>query len=261
MWAKPIVREPLNKDGSGLSAGARMTSGDTSSDGAQARDGTPEGVVFSLQGLVGFTAGGLLAIVFTLSFGLYASEWVAVAGRVLGFAAGGAIGGAALGAGLRPGSWKSGAVGFGSGFILPALLAGGALTELFGLRIEYNSNSFALTVLAFAASYGLAAAFGGSFLHSRLWLPVGLRFFVAAAVGGLIAASGPVVAGDPSSYSEAGVIGGLAVVFTGHMAACGLAGWLAGLAIESDVKARTQPRPRRRQRTPRSRTRGQADIS
>lgn len=208
---------------------------------------SPGGVVFSLQGLAGFTVGGLLAIVVTLAFGLYASEWVAVGGRLMGFAAGGAIGGAALGVGLRPGAWKSGALGFGLGFLLPALLAGEALTKLFGLRMEsYNPNMLVLTVLTYAVSYGLGAAFGASFLQGRLWLPVGLRFFVAAGVGGLIAVSGPAVAGDPSSYSQAGVIAGLAVVLIGHMVTCGLAGWLAGLAIESDVKARVKPRVRRK---------------
>lgn len=237
---------------------------DSDSARAAARDasGAAAGVVFSLQGLAGFTVGGLLAIVVTLAFDLYASEWIALAGRVFGFAAGGAIGGAALGAGLRPGAWKSGAVGFGSGFVLPALLAGGALTDLFGLRMEnYNSNTLMLTVFAFAGSYGLAAAFGGSFLQGRLWLPVGLRFFAAAGAGGLIAACGPVVAGEPSSYSQAGVVGGLGIVLMGHMTACGLAGWLAGLAIESDVKARRTPRPRRRRRAIRTRAQGPNHVA
>lgn len=208
---------------------------------------TSAGVVFSLQGLVGFAVGGLLAIVVTLAFGLSAGEWIATGGRVAGFVAGGAIGGAALGLGLRPGAWKSGALGFGLSFVLPAMLAGPALTELFGLRVEnYGPNTFVFTSLSFAAGYGLAGGLGASFLDGRLALPVGLRFFVAAGAGGSIAACGPAVAGDPSAFSPAGVMGALGVVLIGHMAACGLGGWLAGLAIESDVKARVKPPARLR---------------
>ncbi len=196
---------------------------------------------------MGFTIGGLLAIVVTLAFGLYTSEWVAAAGRAAGFAACGVVGGSALALGLRPGAWKGAAIGFGLGFVLPAMLAGPSLSELFSLRVpNYGSNTFAYTFIAFAAGYGLAGALGASFLEGRLWLPVGLRFFVAAGIGGLVAASGPAIAGDPSGFSPGGVITAVAVVLTGHMIACGLGGWLAGLAIEGDVRARIQPRGRRR---------------
>ena len=212
----------------------------------RAGDPSPDGVVFSLQALVGFTLGGLLALVVTLAFGLYASEWIAVAGRVAGFAACGAVGGAALALGLRPGAWKSGALGFGLGFLLPAFFVGPGLTELFSLRVEhYGSNTFVFMFLSFAGGYGLAAALGASFLEGRLAAPVGLRFAAAAGLGGLLAACGPAISGDPSAFSAAGVIGGLAAVLTGHMVACGLGGWLAGLAVEADVKAQAKPRVRR----------------
>lgn len=203
--------------------------------------------MFSLQALLGFAIGGLLAIVVTLAFGLYSEGWVAAAGRAAGFAACGALGGAALCVGLRPGAWKSGALGFALSFLIPALVAGPAFSDLLALNVQhYGSNTFVFTCLAFSFGYGLAGALGASFLESRLAVPVGVRFFVAAALGGLIAAAGPALAGEPSSYSAPGVVGALAVVVLGHMTACALGGWLAGLAVENDVKARVTPRVKAR---------------
>ena len=224
--------------------------------GAQQRSvSAAAGVVFSLQALVGFTIGGLLAIVVTLTFGLYAEGWVAAAGRVLGFAACGALGGAALGVGLRPEAWKSGALGFGLGFVLPALLAGPVLTDLMSLQLhDYGANTFAFTFLAFACSFGAAGALGASFLEGRLWLPVGTRFFVAAGAGGLVAAFGPGIAGEPSDFSLGSVIGALGTILAGHMFACGLGGWLAGLAVENDVKAQARPQARPRRTAKRARS-------
>jgi hypothetical protein len=201
--------------------------------------------LFSLQALLGFTLGGLLAIVVTLAFGLYGDGWVADAGRAAGFAACGAMGGAALGVGLRPGAWKSGAIGFGLGFIVPAMVVGPAFSDLLSLHVEhYGSNTFAFTCLAFSAGYGVAGALGAAFLEGRLALPVGLRFAAAGALGGLIAACGPALAGEPSTYSPPSVIAALFVVVTGHMVTCGLGGWLAGLAVEGDIKAKIGPRAR-----------------
>ncbi|MEZ5365738.1 MAG: hypothetical protein R2748_26255 [Bryobacterales bacterium] len=37
----------------------------------------------------------------------------------------------------------------------------------------------------------------------------------------------------------------MAAVVVGHMTACALGGWLAGLGIENDLKTRANPRPRR----------------
>jgi hypothetical protein len=211
-------------------------------------------VVFSLQALVGFTLGGLLAIVITLGAGLHGSEWVGTAGRVVGFAACGALGGAGLGLGLRPGAWKSGALGFGLAFLLPVLVVGPALTDLFALNVkDYGSGTFVSTFFAFAAGYGLAGALGASFLEGRLWLPAGLRFGAAAGLGGLVAAYGPALSGPPSAFTPAGVIGALAVVLTGHMLACSLGGWLTGLALEADVKEQAKPkapRPKKRRYAP-----------
>jgi hypothetical protein len=199
-----------------------------------------------LQALVGFAMGGLVAIVVTLAAGLASEGWIATTGRIAGFSMCGALGGAALSVGLHPNSWKSGALGFGLAFAVPGVLVGPILTDLFGLRVEhYGSTTFVWTSVAFAAGYGLAGALGASFLDRRLALPVGLRFLAAAALGGLIAAAGPATAGEPSSFSPPSVIAALAVVVIGHMTACALGGWLAGLAVEGDVEARAKPRIRR----------------
>jgi hypothetical protein len=209
----------------------------------------PEGVLFSLQALLGFTLGGLLAIVVTLAFGLYSSDWAVAGGRVAGFAACGALGGASIGVGLRPGAWKSGALGFGLGFALPAILAGPALSELLALHVEhYGANTFVFAGVAFGSGYGLAGALGASFLDGKLTVPVGLRFLAAGTLGGVIAACAPALSGEPSAFSPAGVIAALVVVVVGHMTACSLGGWLGGLAVEGEVKARTKPRIRARQK-------------
>jgi hypothetical protein len=225
---------------------ANETESGSRSAGTQGGSG-PEGVLFSLQALVGFTLGGLIAVVVTLAAGLYSEGWASTAGRIAGFAACGTLGGAALGVGLRPGAWKSGALGFGLSFAVPAILAGPALTHLLALRIDhYGSNTFVVTCAAFSFGYGLAGALGAAFLDGKLALPIGLRFFAAAGLGGLIAACGPALAGDPSAYSPSGVIAALFVVVAGHMTACSLGGWLAGLAMEAEVKARAAPRVRTR---------------
>lgn len=202
-----------------------------------------EGILFSLQALAGFSMGGLLAITITLGAGLSGEDWVVAAGRVAGFVVCGGLGGAALCFGWREGAWKSGALGFGLAFAVPALLAGPALSDLLALRVEkYGSGTFVSTCLAFAFGYGLAGALGASFLERRLALPVGLRFLGAGAVGGLIAAAGPATAGEPSSFSPPSVIAALVVVVLGHMTVCTLGGWLGGLALENDVEARRKPR-------------------
>jgi hypothetical protein len=161
----------------------------------------------------------------------------------------GALGGAALAVGFRPGAWKSGAMGFGLGFAMPAIVAGPALTELLSLKVpDYGPEEVLFTCLAFSMGYGLAGALGASFLDGKLAFPVGLRFLLAAALGGLIASCGPALSGDPSAYSVPGVIAALFVVVSGHMTACGLGGWLAGLALEARVKADAKPRVRQRSR-------------
>ena len=209
-----------------------------------------EGVLFSLQALAGFTLGGLLALVVTLAFGLHENEWVVIAGRILGFTACGSLGGAALSIGLRPGAWKSGALGFGLGFVATALLAGPALTDLLGLHVkDYGPGTFILTFLAFGAGYGLAGGLGAAFLDGGFAVAVGLRFFAAGGLGGLIAACGPSFAGDPSGFAPPGVLAALLVVVTGHVTACSLGGWLAGLAIENKLKAKAKsPVPPRAKR-------------
>lgn len=206
-----------------------------------------EGVLFSFQALAGFTMGGLISIVATLAAGLYGEGWAQVAGRIAGFAACGALGGAALGVGLRPGAWKSGALGFGLGFLVPAMLAGSILTDLLALKVEQREpTSFVMTGLAFAAGYGMAGALGASFLDGRFALAIGVRVAAAGGLGGLLAGTGPLVAGDPSGFQPASVVMALALVVGGHMTACSLGGWLAGLAIENDIKARARPRLERR---------------
>jgi hypothetical protein len=184
-----------------------------------------------------------MAIVITLVSGLFSEGWAADAGRVAGFAACGALGGAALGIGLHPGAWKSGALGFGLGFVAPALLAGPALTELLALRIpDYGAQTVVVTALAFGAGYGLAGGLGAAFLDGRFAMAAGVRFAAAGGLGGLIAACGPAFAGSPSAFSPPGVIAALIVVVVGHMTACCLGGWLAGLGMENELKAQAKPK-------------------
>ncbi|MCB1019323.1 MAG: hypothetical protein KDC27_05310 [Acidobacteria bacterium] len=208
------------------------------------------GVLFSFQGLAGFTMGGLVAIVATLAAGLYGEGWAVIALRAAGFVACGALGGAALGMGLRPGAWKGGALGFALGFLIPALLEGPLLNDLLALEaVQREPTSLMTTCFLFALGYGVAAALGASFLDGRFALAVGVRFAAAAAFGGLVAGAGPLLAGDPSGFNAANVLAGLAAVVVGHMIACALGGWLAGLAIEGDLKARATPHPRRSRKT------------
>ncbi|MEZ5365739.1 MAG: hypothetical protein R2748_26260 [Bryobacterales bacterium] len=155
-------------------------------DGSSTTLSNSAGVLFSFQGLAGFTIGGLLAIVATLAAGLYGDGWAVVAGRVGGFAACGALGGAALGVGLKPGAWKGGALGFSLGFLIPAFLVAPLLDDLLALKVEQREpTSLVTTCFVFALTYGLAGALGASFLDSRFAVVVGVRFAVAAAVGGL----------------------------------------------------------------------------
>ncbi|MBI1354851.1 MAG: hypothetical protein GC160_10930 [Acidobacteria bacterium] len=210
------------------------------------------GSAHSWQGLVGFLAGGLLTAVLMLGpAAVSATYWVELAGRFGGFVVGGLVGGAALAWGSPArGGWRSGALGFGLGMLIPAFLAGPAVAELLSFDKDRDPVALALAAfIAFSTGYGIGGALGMSFVVPRLFWTAGWRFFFAGGLGGLLCAWGSRLAGDPMELDTERAVLSTGVVLAGHLTPFVLGGWLAGRALDLDraaqeKKARKRPRDR-----------------
>jgi len=199
------------------------------------------------QALAGFGFGGLVTAVLMLGSATLSIDpiWEAV-GRFGGFAIGGAIGGAALAWGL-PGSrgWKHGAFGFAVGMLVPALLAGPAVSEVLSFQAERDTVAIGLAAfIAFSTGYGIGGAFAMSFVWPKLFWTAGWRFFLAGGLGGLICVWGAGFAGDPATLTTERAILATGAVLIGHLTPFALGGWLAGRAVDQELK----PKPRRKRR-------------
>lgn len=207
----------------------------------------PPGAAHSWQALAGFIVGGLITAVLMLGSAALSTNpvWETL-GRFGGFAAGGALGGGALAWGL-PGTrgWRHGAFGFSAGMLVPALLAGPAVTEIISFQPDRDMVAIGLAAfIAFSTGYGIGGAFAMSFVWPKLFWTVGWRFFLAGGLGGLICVWGAQMAGDPKDLTTERALLSTVAVLLGHLTPFVLGGWLAGRAVDLELK----PKPRRRRR-------------
>ena len=204
------------------------------------------GSVHAWQALAGFASGGLVTAVLMLGSAALSTDPVwEVLGRFGGFALGGALGGAALAWGL-PGErgWKRGAFGFATGMLVPAFLAGPAVTEIISFQNDRDLVAVSLAAfIAFSTGYGIGGSFAMSFVRPKLFWTAGWRFFFAGGLGGLICVWGSELAGDPKTLTTERAILSTVAVLAGHLTPFVLGGWLAGHALDVDLRPKS---PRRR---------------
>ena len=197
------------------------------------------------QALAGFSIGGLAAVVVTLGpAALSATSWVEIVSRFGGFALGGALGGAALAWGSPGrGGWRGGALGFGLGMLIPALLAGPAVAELATFDKDRDPVSLSLAAfIAFSTGFGIGGSLGMSFVAPKLFWAVGWRFFFAGGLGGLLCAWGSLLAGDPAGLTAQRAVLTTIVVLAGQLTPFALGGWLAGRALERELTSQKSKR-------------------
>jgi hypothetical protein len=205
------------------------------------------GAAHAWQALAGFASGGLVAAVLMLGSAALSTDplWE-VLGRFGGFAIGGAMGGAALAWGL-PGDrgWKHGAFGFAIGMLIPAFLAGPAVTEIISFQSDRDWVAVSLAAfIAFSTGYGIGGSLAMSFVWPKLFWAAGWRFFFAGGLGGLICVWGSELAGDPKTLTAERAVLSTVAVLAGHLTPFVLGGWLAGRSVDVELK----PKPRRRRR-------------
>lgn len=197
------------------------------------------GPAHAWQALAGFVAGGLITAVLMLGSAALTTDptWEAL-GRITGFVVGGALGGAALAWGL-PGSrgWGHGAAGFGLGMLIPASLAGPAVAEVLSFQSDRDLVAVSLAVfIAFSTGYGIGGSLAMSFVWPKLFWTAGWRFFFAGGLGGLICVWGSEVAGNPQDLDTQRAILSTVIILAGHLTPFALGGWLAGRAVDSELR-------------------------
>jgi len=212
-------------------------------DTATVADSSPDeeliGPAYSWQGLIGFSVGGLLALLAMLSPALLDTDAFEVWARFGGFAIGGAVGGYALAWGA-PGKHpsRSGALGFGLGFLIPAGLSAPAALELIANQgKDADAGVFLSTFLSFAIGYCVGGSLGASFIMPRLFWGAGWRFFAAGGLGGLVAALGPTFVRDVEDVTSGQIISLTLTVLAGHMIPFVLGGFWVGRALENELDA------------------------
>ncbi len=235
--AQPLPASPPSAGGKTHKSAARGR--------AAARSAADAGSSFSVQGAIGFLAGGLIALIFVGASALEPFEGFAAVARVAGYGFGGALGGAALvwGSG-RKHACRSAAFGFGLAFLIPAWVAGPAVNSLLTLKIEaYGFGTFVATVMAFTIGFGIAGAIGGAFVLPRLFWAGLVRFGLAAAIGAAIAATAPSFDLHAANLTPRHLAGLVAALVIGHLVPFVLGGFWFGRALEAEQR---ELRPERR---------------
>jgi hypothetical protein len=226
-------------------AGGKAGNKSTARSRSAARDAAAAGSSFSVQGAIGFLAGGLICLIFVGASALEPFESYGALARVAGYALGGALGGAALVWGSsRKHACRSAAFGFGLAFLVPAWVAGPAVNQLLTLKIEaYGFGTFVATVMAFTIGFGVAGAIGGAFVLPRLFWAGMVRFGLSAAVGATIAAMAPSFDLHGTALTPQHLAGLVAALLIGHLIPFTLGGFWFGRALEAEQR---ELRPARR---------------
>ncbi|MEX2302536.1 MAG: hypothetical protein WD733_16455 [Bryobacterales bacterium] len=203
-----------------------------------ARDAAETGSSFSIQGALGFLAGGLISLIFIGASALEPFESFGVLARVAGYGIGGALGGIALVWGsVRKHACRSAAFGFALAFLIPAWLAGPAVNRLLTVKLEaYGIGTFFATAVAFTIAFGVAGAIGGAFVMPRLFWAGMVRFGLAAAVGAAVAATVPSFNLQGTSVTPQHLVGLVGALILGHLIPFVLGGYLFGRAVETEER-------------------------
>lgn len=203
------------------------------------RDETDVVSSFSIQGAIGFLAGGLISLIFLGASALTAVENLGAVARVAGYGFGGALGGAALAWGSsKKHASGSAAFGFALAFLVPAWVAGPAVNRLLTMELEaYGFGTFLATGMAFTVGFGAAGAIGGAFVMPRLFWAGMIRFGLAAAVGATVAATVPSFNLPGDSATSPHMFGLVSALIFGHLIPFVLGGYLLGRALETEERA------------------------
>lgn len=199
---------------------------------------------FSVQGAIGFLAGGLISLICIGASALTAVENFETIARAVGYGFGGALGGAALVWGSsRKHACGSAAFGFAIGFLLPAWLAAPAVNRLLTVKLEaYGIGTFLATAIAFVVGFGAAGAIGGAFVMPRLFWAGMVRFGLAAALGSAVAATVPSFNLHGDSIGSENIVGLVAALTLGHLIPFVVGGYWFGRAVEAEERHLRQHR-------------------
>jgi hypothetical protein len=200
---------------------------------------------FGLQGGVGFLAGALIALIGSAASALDPFSQYETLCRCAGFAAGGAVGGGCLAWGMtKKHAPRTAALGFALGFLLPAMLAGPAVSELLALKpAAYGVGAFIGTALTFAAGFGLAGALGATFVAPSLFWAGAIRFGLAGIAGGLVAALLPAFDLNSPDATFRHLFGFTGILLGAHLLPFAAGGFWFGRALA--IEERSQRRFRR----------------
>jgi hypothetical protein len=202
------------------------------------REAAEAGSSFSVQGAIGFLAGGLISLICTGASALEPFESFAALARVAGYGIGGALGGVALAWGsARKHARRSAAFGFALAFLVPAWLAGPAVNRLLTVKLEaYGIGTFFATAIAFTIGFGVAGAIGGAFVMPRLFWAGMVRFGLAAAAGSVITATVPSFNLQGAAVTSQHLAGLVTALILGHLIPFVLGGYWFGRAVESEER-------------------------
>lgn len=220
------------------SSGAKSRGKRASRGRQDSRAAADAGSSFSVQGAIGFLAGGLISLICIGASALAPVENFEAWARVAGFGLGGALGGAALVWGsIRKHASRSAAFGFAVAFLVPAWVAGPAVNRLLTLKLEaYGIGTFLATAIAFTLGFGVAGAIGGAFVMPRLFWAGMVRFGLAAAVGSAVAATVPSFNLHGDSITEQHIVGLVAALTLGHLIPFVLGGYWFGRTVEAEER-------------------------